>query len=104
MKPARRAKIWRERPVTEEVLFRGTDEYGRSGRFLRLTVSGLYPRHVGPCRTKGQALNALEDFVSEAELEGFCKLQNEMQDAQVCVVEGVHQLLGPRPKPSGERV
>ena len=104
MKPARRAKIWRERPVTEDVIFKGTDECGRSGWFLRLTVSGLYPRRVGPYRTKGQALDALEGFVSEVELEAFCNLHNEMQDAQVCVVEGVPQLVGPSPKPSEERV
>jgi hypothetical protein len=92
--PARRVKIWRERPVTEEVIFKGTDDCGRSGWFLRLMVSGLYPRRVGPYRTKGQALNALESFVYEVELELFCNLHNEMRDAQVYVVEGVPQLIG----------
>jgi hypothetical protein len=41
MKPARRAKIWRERPVTDEVIFKGTDECGRSGWFLRVVVPRL---------------------------------------------------------------
>ena len=93
-KPARRVKIWRERPVTEEVIFKGTDDCGRSGWFLRLTVSGMYPRRVGPYRTKGQARKVLEDFVCEVEMEAFCNLHNEMKDAQVYVVEGVPQLIG----------
>jgi hypothetical protein len=93
-KPARRVKIWRERPVTEEVIFKGTDDCGRSGWFLRLTVSGLYPRRVGPYRTKGQALTVLEDFVCDVVMESFCNLHNEMRDEQVYVVEGVPQLIG----------
>ena len=94
MKPARRAKIWRERPVTDEVIFKGTDECGRSGWFLRVTVSGLYPRRVGPYRTKGQALTVLEDFVCDGAMELFCNLQNEMRDEQAYVVEGVPPLIG----------
>lgn len=91
---ARRAKIWRERPLTEEVIFKGTDDCGRSGWFLRLTVSGLCPRRGGPYRTKGQAPKVLEEFVCEVEMEAFCNLHNEMRDAQVYVVEGVPQLIG----------
>jgi hypothetical protein len=94
MKPTRRVKIWRERPVTDDVIFRGKDECGRSGWFLRLTVSGLYPRRVGPYRTKGQALTAFESFVCEVDLELFCNLHNEMEDTQVYVVEGVPPLIG----------
>jgi hypothetical protein len=95
-KPAQRVKIWRERPVTEEVIFEGTDDCGRSGWFLRLTVSGLYPRRVGPYRTKDQALEAFENFITEVQLELFCNLHNEMRDTQAYVVEGVPPLAGPR--------
>ena len=94
IKPAQRVKIWRERPVTADVIFRGTDDCGRSGWFLRLTVSGLYPRRVGPYRTKDQALNVLEDFLGEVEMELYCNLHNEMGDTQVYVVEGVPPLIG----------
>lgn len=38
---------FRECPISEEWLFQGTDEVGREGWFLRLTISGLYPRRVG---------------------------------------------------------
>jgi hypothetical protein len=93
MKPARRVKIWRERPVTDEVIVRGTDECGRSGWFLRVTVSGLYPRRIGPYRTKGHALTVLENFLCE-ELELLCNLQNEMRDEQAYAVEGVPPLIG----------
>ena len=94
MKPARRIKIWRERPVTDDVMFKGTDECGRSGWFLRLTVSGLYPRRVGPYRTKDQALEAFENFITEVELELFCNLHNEMRETQAYVVECVPPLIG----------
>lgn len=93
-KPAPRVKIWRERPVTEEIIFEGTDDCGRSGWFLWLTVSGLYPRRVGPYRTKGQALAALEDFACDVEMHVFCDIRNEMKDEQVYMVEGVPPLIG----------
>lgn len=91
-KPARRVKIWRERPLTEEILFRGTDEGGRSGWFLRLTVSGLYPRRVGPYRTKAEAIEALEEFVSDVYAEALLNVMNAAQNGQVFVVEGVPTL------------
>ena len=93
-KPEEKARIWRERPLTEEVLFRGTDESGRSGWFLRLSVSGLYPRRVGPYRTKADALDALEEFLSDVYAEPFLNLMNATQDDRVFVVEGVPTLKG----------
>lgn len=94
MKPEGRGRIWRECPVTEDVLFRGTDEGGRSGWFLRLTVSGLYPRRVGPYRTKADAIEALEEFLSDVYSEPFLNLMNATQDDRVFVVEGVPTLKG----------
>ena len=41
-------RIWRERALSEEELLHGTDEAGRTGWFLRLTLPGLYPRRIGP--------------------------------------------------------
>jgi len=92
--PARRGKIWRECPVTEEILFKGTDEGGRSGWFLRLTVSGLYPRRVGPYRTKALAIDAFEDFVADVSSEPLLNLLNATQDDRVFMVEGVPTLTG----------
>jgi len=76
MKPEEKGRIWRECPLTEDVLFRGTDEGGRSGWFLRLTVSGMYPRRVGPYRTKAEAIDALEEFVADVYSEPFLNLMN----------------------------
>lgn len=93
-KPEERGGTRRELPVTEEVLFRGTDECGRSGWFLRLTVSCLYPRRVGPYRTKADALDALEEFVDDVCAEPILNLMNAAQDGQVFMVEGVPTLKG----------
>jgi hypothetical protein len=86
----------RERPVTEEVIFKGTDDCGRSGWFLRLTASGLYPRRIGPYRTQRQAIEVLEAFTSELVLGALLDLHNDMTSQQVYVIEGVPVLAGPR--------
>lgn len=94
MKPSRGGRLWRECPVTDDVIFEATDDCGRAGWFLRLTVSGLYPRRVGPYRTKEQAINVWEAFITEVELGLFLDLMNEMDPTQAYVVEGVPQLIG----------
>jgi len=96
MKAAPKVRIWRERPVTGDVIFRGTDESGRSGWFLRLTVSGLYPRRVGPYRTKDHALEVLEEFIAGVDVHALCDLENDKTATQAYVVEGVPRLVGPR--------
>ena len=87
-------RTWRELPVTEDMLFRGTDERGRSGWFVRLTVGGMFPRRVGPYRTKSDARDVLEDFIADVHLELFLNLINDMNGEQVIVVEGVPTLNG----------
>jgi hypothetical protein len=94
IKPARQVKIWREHPVTEDVIFKGTDESGRSGWFLRLMVTGLYPRRVGPYRTKEQAIEVLEEFIASVQVETLCDLENDQTVNQAYVVEGVPRLVG----------
>src|SRR5262245_16789085 len=90
----RKGRIWRECPLSHDVIFEAIDDCGRSGWFLRLTVSGLYPRRVGPYRTMEQALDVLEDFLDEVD-EACCNLQSAMTPSQVYVVEGVPPLVGP---------
>ena len=92
--PARQVKIWRECPITDDVIFHGTDGSGRSGWFLRLTITGLYPRRVGPYRTKEQAIEVLEEFIARLEVEPLCDLMNDQTVYQDYVVEGVPRLLG----------
>src|SRR5512138_420494 len=79
---------WRELPVTDDMLFRGTDERGRSGWFCRLSVGGLLPRRVGPFRTKSEAREVLDEFLADVKLELFLNVLNDMRGHQVCVVEG----------------
>jgi hypothetical protein len=92
--PKRIVRTWRELPVTNDMLFRGTDERGRSGWFVRLTVGGMFPRRVGPYRTKSDAREVLEDFMAGIQMELFTNLLNDMRDHQVVVVEGVPTLNG----------
>jgi hypothetical protein len=99
IEPARPVQIWRERPVTDDVMFKATDECGRSGWFLRLTISGLYPRRVGPYETKTEALNVLEHFLTEVCLETLLDLENDTTAPQVIVIEGVPRLVGASEEP-----
>ena len=101
VKPSRGRRLWRESPVTDDVIFEATDECGRTGWFLRLTVSGLYPRRVGPYQTKEQAIDVWEDFIVEVELGLLNDLMNEMDSTQAYVVEGVPQLIGARAELQG---
>ena len=91
LKPVR-VNIWREWPLTEDMIFRGQDEAGRSGWFLRLTVTGLYPRRVGPYRTMDQALEVLEEFLCQVQIEPLCHLENDQTVMQAYVIEGVPTL------------
>ena len=75
-------------------MFRGTDERGHSGWFIRLTVDGLFPRRVGPYRTKSEASNVLEEFMANVQFELFMNLMNEVKGRQVIVVEGIPTLKG----------
>jgi hypothetical protein len=94
MKPKEKDGTCRELPVTEDVLFRGTDERGHSGWFIRLIVDGLFPRRVGPYRTKSEASDVLEEFMTNVQFELFMNLMNEMEGQQVIVVEGIPTLKG----------
>ena len=75
-------------------MFRGKDECGRTGWFVRLTVSGLYPRRVGPYPTKTAALDVLEEFLADVIVEPFTNLANDSMTTRAYVVEGVPTLTG----------
>lgn len=89
---ARPSRIWRETPITTDIIFPGEDEYGRSGWFVRLTVSGLYPRRVGPYPTKGAAVDVLEEFLLGAITEALLEVENGVEDHSTYVVEGFPQM------------
>lgn len=96
---AERPKVWRETPITNGLLFHGRDEAGRTGWFLRLVASGLYPRRVGPFRSKTQALEVLETFISEIEVHVLCDIHNALEFHQAYAVEGIPMLQGDHDSP-----
>ena len=93
-KSTQQGRIWRECPVTDDMIFEATVECGRSGWFLRLKVSGLYPRRVGPYKSEEHAIDVWEAFITEVELELFTNLHNDMDPTQAYVVEGIPLLMG----------
>lgn len=90
------ARIWREQPISEDWLFQATDERGCEGWFLRLCITGLYPRRVGPFPSKAVALAVLEDFILTCDREVLCELQNSMDGNSVYVIESVPTLTAGR--------
>ena len=91
---ARPSRIWRETTITKDIIFHGKDEYGRSGWFVRLTVSGLYVRRVGPFPKKQAALDVLEEFLGEVMTEALLEVENGVLDDSTYVVEGFPKLQG----------
>jgi hypothetical protein len=91
-KPTIRA--WRELPITRDTVFRGKDECGRTGWFLRITVSGLYPRRVGPYLTKRTAIDKLEEILAAIIQEPLLEMEADITDAQAYVIEGIPTLNG----------
>lgn len=81
-------QVWRERALTGQSVFHGEDERGRTGWFLRLEVTGLFPRRCGPFATRGEAVETLDRFLSDLVPGALCELGNELGHG-ACVVEGV---------------
>ena len=84
--------VHRERELSEEWLFQGTDERGCKGWFLRIEVTGMYPRRCGPFETQEDALEFLEAFLSDVATDPFCELDNRVRTPQLCMVEGIPRL------------
>ena len=86
---------WNERPLSPNQLFCGQDETGRRGWFLRMEITGLYPRRVGPFPTRAEALDCVEELLAVIILEPLLNLQNELSgSSRRCVIEGVPTLTG----------
>lgn len=82
-------RVWRERVLTDEELFHAEDGAGRKGWFLRLSVTGMYPRRIGPFSSKEEALDVLETVAYRFEVEIMTDIQNDLEHTQACVQEGV---------------
>lgn len=85
-------RVWRERVLTPEDLFHAEDEAGRIGWFLRLSLTGLYPRRIGPYSSKEEALAVLNAVTAEFILDTLTTLQNDLEINQACVQEGIPAL------------
>jgi hypothetical protein len=85
-----------ERPLSTRQLFCGQDEAGRRGWFLRLEVTGLYARRVGPFPTRAAALDCVDDLLAEIIIGPLLDLQNDLVDEsnRRYVIEGVKTLTG----------
>jgi hypothetical protein len=83
---------FREQPISQDWLFQSTDEAGRSGWFLRLCITGLFPRRVGPFGSKAEALGMLEKVLSTIDSQVLFEFQNVLRGESVCVIEGVPTL------------
>lgn len=87
-----RSWSFREQELSKEWLFQGKDERGFDGWFLRLEVTGLYPRRVGPFSSQEKALECLEEFLGEVAMGPLCEIGNTVGDVAVCVTEGIPRL------------
>lgn len=85
-------RVWRERTLSEEELFHGTDEAGRTGWFVRLSLTGLYPRRIGPYSSQEEALGVLEAVAAEFVMDSLTDILNDLTNGQTCVQEGVAPL------------
>lgn len=86
------ARVWRERTLAPEELFHGVDEAGRTGWFLRLSMTGMYPRRIGPFSSKEEALEVLEIVAYQFEVEILTDIENDLGSHQTCVPEGIPAL------------
>ena len=84
------AQVWREYALSGESVFQGEDELGRKGWFLRLEMTGLFPRRCGPFETREKTVAVLDQFLSKLVPDALCELQNDM--ALRYVIEGIPRL------------
>ena len=80
--------VYRECPLSEHSIFYGTEEANFQGWFLRIHVTGMYPRRCGPFTTREGALGFLDTFISRALMNAFSELENQITVGQAYVVEG----------------
>lgn len=93
----------RECDPAHHCLFQGKDEVGREGWFLRLEVTGMYPRRCGPFETREAAIKVLDGFANKV-MEGYVDVMNDLDmPEQLLVVEGISQLAATTIGTDGDR-
>src|SRR5439155_1677910 len=50
---------------------------GRRGWWLRICITGLYPRRFGPFKTSKEAVSVLDRFMDSAIMDALCEAQNQ---------------------------
>ncbi len=88
---------------SDHCLFRGKDEVGREGWFLRLEATGMYARRCGPFRTREAAIKVLDIFANKV-MDGFIDVLVDLDvPKQVMVMEGISQLAATTIGTDGDR-
>jgi hypothetical protein len=80
--------VYRECPLSDQSIFYEAEEANCQGWFLRIQVTGMYPRRCGPFATREGALGFLDNFISRALMNAFSELENQITVGQAYVVEG----------------
>lgn len=80
--------IYCECALSDQSIFYGAEEADRQGWFLRIQVTGMYPRRCGPFTTREGAVGFLDNFISKALMNAFGELENQITVGQAYVVEG----------------
>lgn len=85
----------REQALTHDQLFHGTDELGREGWFLRIELTGMWPRRCGPFATPAEACAFFEEFLDGGVLSAFHQMTHDLLTSeQGCVVERLPTSIG----------
>ena len=81
------SSIYRECALSDQSIFYAAEEVDSQGWFLRIQVTGMYPRRCGPFSTRKDAVGFLDNFISKALMNAFCELENQITVGQAYVVE-----------------
>lgn len=81
------SSIYRECALSDQSIFYAAEEVDCQGWFLRIQVTGMYPRRCGPFSTRKDAVGFLDNFISKALMNAFCELENQITVGQAYVVE-----------------
>ncbi|MGC4099473.1 MAG: hypothetical protein QM706_20425 [Nitrospira sp.] len=81
------SSIYRECALSDQSIFYAAEEVDYQGWFLRIQVTGMYPRRCGPFSTRQDAVGFLDHFISKALMNAFCELENQITVGQAYVVE-----------------
>lgn len=75
-----------ERAPAPSWFVRATNDFGTEELFLRLNITGLYPRRYGPFDSETAAADFLNRFLATLS-RPLCDLLNELDNGQRAIIE-----------------